>query len=71
MTKVTILVPEISCDTCKNAIEGALRPLPGVLAADVDVPARQVRVSYDEAVVTRAALDAAIQEQGYEVPGGE
>jgi copper chaperone CopZ len=25
MTEVTIVVPEISCDTCKNAIEGALR----------------------------------------------
>jgi copper chaperone CopZ len=24
MTDVTILVPEISCGTCKNAIEGAL-----------------------------------------------
>ena len=48
MTEVTIVVPEISCDTCKNAIEGALRPLPGVRAADADVAARRVRVSYDE-----------------------
>ena len=71
MTDVTIFVPEISCDTCKNAIEGALRPLPGVRAADVDVAARQVRVSYDEAAITRAALDAAIAEQGYEVSGGD
>jgi copper chaperone CopZ len=70
MTDVTIVVPEISCDTCKNAIEGALRPLPGVRAADVDVTARLVRVSYDEAAITRAALIAAIAEQGYEVPDG-
>ncbi|MDA8318865.1 MAG: heavy-metal-associated domain-containing protein [Actinomycetota bacterium] len=71
MTDVTIFVPEISCDTCKNAIEGALRPLPGVCAADVDVAARQVRVSYDEAAITRDALTAAIAEQGYEVPDGD
>jgi copper chaperone CopZ len=71
MTDVKIFVPEISCDTCKNAIEGALRPLPGVRAADVDVAARQVRVSYDESVITRGRLDAAIEEQGYEVPGGD
>jgi copper chaperone len=71
VTDVTIFVPEISCDTCKNAIEGALRPLPGVRAADVDVSARRVRVSYDEAAISRAALDAAIEEQGYEVPGGD
>jgi len=49
---------------------GALRPLPGVRAADVDVAARQVRVSYDESAITRDALTAAIEEQGYEVPGG-
>lgn len=71
MTDVTILVPEISCDTCKNAIEGALRPLAGVHSADVDVAARQVRVSYDEAAITRDGLTAAIAEQGYEVPDGD
>jgi copper chaperone CopZ len=71
MTEVTIVVPDISCDTCKNAIEGPLRPLPGVRAADVEVTARRVRVSYDEAVITRAALDAAIEERGYEVGGGD
>jgi copper chaperone CopZ len=71
VTDAAIFVPEISCDTCKNAIEGALRPLPGVNAADVDVAARQVHVSYDDAVTTRVALEAAIEAQGYEVPGGD
>ena len=71
MTAVTIFVPEISCDTCKNAIEGALRPLAGVDAADVDVAARQVRVSYDGTLTTRAALEAAIEAQGYEVTAGD
>lgn len=28
MTETTIFVPEISCGTCKNAIEGVLRPVP-------------------------------------------
>jgi len=70
VTAVTIFVPAISCDTCKNAIEGALRPLPGVREAQVDVAARQVRVDFDEAAITRDALTAAIEEQGYEVPGG-
>ncbi len=67
MTAVTIFVPEISCDTCKNAIEGALRPLPDVRAAAVDVGARHVRVEFDESAITRDKLTAAIQEQGYEV----
>ena len=69
MTAVTIFVPEISCDTCKTAIEGALRPLEGVRSAQVDVAAREVRVDFDESAITRVALDAAIEEQGYEVAG--
>ena len=68
MTDVTILVPEISCDTCRNAIEGALRPMAGVLAADVDIDARQVRVEFDESAVTREMLAAVIEEHGYTVP---
>jgi copper chaperone CopZ len=69
MTSVTLSVPEISCDTCKIAIEGALRPLAGVREASVDVAARQVRVEFDESVTSWAALADVIQEQGYEVPG--
>jgi copper chaperone CopZ len=68
MTAVMIFVPEISCDTCKNAIEGALRPLTGVREAFVDVGTRQVRVDFDESAITRDALTAAIEEQGYQVP---
>jgi copper chaperone CopZ len=66
MTETTISVPEIHCDACKNAIEGALRPLPGVIAADVDVGARRVRVRYGPP----ASLDSlrqVIEDQGYDV----
>jgi len=68
MTTETISVPEIHCDHCKNAIEGALTPLSGVQQAVVDVPARSVTVSFDEGAVDHAALVQAIEEQGYEVP---
>ena len=30
-------VPDVSCEHCKSAIEGALRPLAGVRSAQVDV----------------------------------
>ena len=40
MTTMTISVPEIHCDHCKQSIEGALAPLPGVASARVDVNAR-------------------------------
>jgi copper chaperone len=67
MTETTILVPEITCDACKNAIEGALRPLPGVTGAEVDVAACTVTVRY-QAPASLELLRQAIEEQCYEVP---
>jgi copper chaperone len=64
----TIRIPEIHCDHCKQSIEGALAPLDGVQQATVDVAAREVTVTYDEAGVGRGQLVAAIEAQGYEVP---
>ena len=64
----TISVPEIHCDHCKSSIEGALRPLDGVVEADVNVRDTSVTVTYDPAMVNRGELVHAIEEQGYEVP---
>lgn len=68
MHQEVISVPEIHCGHCKGAIEGALQPLQGVETATVDIPAATVAVTYDPDTVTRDALVAAIEEQGYEVP---
>jgi copper chaperone len=67
-TTRTICVPEIHCDHCKASIEGSLLPLPGVSAAEVDIPSRSVAVTYDEASVDQATLVRVIEEQGYQVP---
>lgn len=67
--ETTVLsVPEISCGHCKAAIEGALSGVDGVDAAEVDITAKTVRVAHDPARADRAALVAAIEDQGYEVP---
>ncbi len=68
MTTMTVRVPEIHCDHCKHAIEGALTPLAGVRSATVDVPARTVSVVVDESVTDRSRIVAAIEDEGYEVP---
>jgi copper chaperone len=68
MVTETIAVPEIHCDHCKVSIEGALEPIAGVQRATVDIPARAVTVTYDEASVGRDRLVEAIEQQGYEVP---
>ena len=68
MLTETISVPEIHCDHCKTSIEGALASIGGVERAAVDIPARTVTVTYDEAPVPPGDLVEAIEEQGYEVP---
>ncbi|MGH9024364.1 MAG: heavy-metal-associated domain-containing protein, partial [Acidimicrobiia bacterium] len=40
-------VPEMSCDHCKNAIEGSLAQVPGVASVAVDLEALLVTVSGD------------------------
>jgi copper chaperone len=68
MVTETFSVPEIHCDHCKTSIEGALLAIGGVQLATVDIPARTVTVTYDDASVDRGDLVDAIQQQGYEVP---
>ena len=68
MVTETISVPEIHCDHCKTAIEGALASVGGVEGATVDIAARTVTVRYDDASVHHGDLVQAIEQQGYEVP---
>ncbi|BBX95506.1 cation transporter [Mycobacterium lacus] len=67
MSIEVVSVPEISCEACKAAIEGALRPLDGVRSAVVDIPGRRVTVDFDEALIGHDALVATIEDQGYAV----
>jgi copper chaperone len=59
-------VPDISCESCKTAIESALRPVSGVEAVEVDVAGRVVDVVHDPAV-DASGIAAAVEAQGYEV----
>jgi copper chaperone len=65
----TFVVPDVSCGHCKSAIESALQPIDGVSRAAVDVDAKKVDVAFDESVVTRDQVVAAIEGAGYPVAG--
>ena len=63
----TFKVPDVSCDHCKSAIEGALAPLDGVQSAQVDVPAKSVSVTFEPEAIDRAEVIDAIEDAGYPV----
>ena len=68
MSETTITVPEIHCNHCKTSLEGAVGRLSGVAQVNVDVDSATIAVSFDDPA-TLDAIVAAIEEQGYEVPG--
>lgn len=59
-------VPDVSCDHCKNAIEGEVGGLTDVSQVDVDVEAKTVTV---DGTASDEEIHAAIAEAGYEVAG--
>ena len=69
MEHVTFAVPEISCDHCKNTIEGALNQIDGVSRSDVSVDQKTVTVSFDDGATDVEALRVAIENEGYDVAG--
>lgn len=64
MSELRFEVPEISCDHCKQSIQGEVLPLDGVERVSVDLAAKQVTV---EGTPTRDAVVAAIDRAGYRV----
>ena len=67
MSNVTLNVPDISCEHCERAITNALQPVAGVRMVNVDIPAKQVRVDYDEAHVNVEKMKEILQEEDYPV----
>ncbi|MGH2792637.1 MAG: heavy-metal-associated domain-containing protein [Actinomycetota bacterium] len=63
----TFNVPDVSCEHCKHAIEGALNPLEGVASATVDIEGKTVSVAYDENSIKHEAVVSAIEGEGYPV----
>ncbi len=67
MDTITLKTPTISCAHCEAAIKKAVGALPGAGAVRVDLSAKLVTVAYDGKSVTPAVIQAAIEDQGYEV----
>ena len=71
MQTVTLTAPDISCAHCQHTIEHELGSMPGIQAVNVDVPTKQVNVTYDPAQTSEASIVARLDEEGYPVTGQE
>ena len=67
MEKVVLKVSGMSCGHCKNAVEKAVRGLPGVMAAEVDLEAGTLKLEFDAAKTALAQIKEAVDDAGYEV----
>ena len=63
----TLVAPDISCEHCQHAIEGALGELAGVQSVHVDIPAKTVQVSYDPQQVSLEKIEEVLDDTGYTV----
>ena len=62
-----VTASDISCEHCQRAIEGAVGALPGVDRVHVEIPSKQVQVTYNPAEISRGQIEATLDEEGYPV----
>ncbi len=67
MESITLVAPDISCEHCQHAIEGAVGKMEGVKQVKVDIPTKTVQVEYDPKLVTLAKIEAVMDDVGYTV----
>lgn len=67
MATALLNVPDISCEHCETVVTTALMRLPGVRSVGVDIPAKQVRVSYDDSLATIERMQEALRNEEYPV----
>ncbi|PSB57251.1 cation-transporting ATPase PacS, partial [filamentous cyanobacterium CCP1] len=65
MENATLKLRGMSCASCANNIEEAIRSVPGVKACSVNFGAEQAAVTYDPGKTDVAAIQEAVDEAGY------
>lgn len=67
MESTTLVAPDISCEHCQHAIEGAVGKLAGVSTVKVDIPTKTVNLTYDPQKVSLAKIEEVLDDTGYTV----
>jgi P-type Cu+ transporter len=55
----------MTCASCVGRVEKALRQIPGVIEANVNLATERARVRHSAEIVTTAMLEAAVEQAGY------
>jgi copper chaperone CopZ len=67
METVTLTAPDIGCEHCKRTIERELGELAGITSCRVNIPTQRVDVTYDSTRISRDAIVARLDDEGYPV----
>lgn len=67
MASTVLTVPDISCDHCVKSVTNALTPVDGVQDVSVDIPTKQVTVTFDESLVNIEKMQEILAEEDYPV----
>ncbi len=65
--KATLKIQGMTCNHCVMRVTKALKAVPGVQDAQVDLQKGEAAVTYDDAKVTTDKLSFAVVEAGYKV----
>ncbi len=67
MSTSTFKIQGMTCNHCVMRVAKALKAVPGVQDAQVDLKKSEAVVTYDEASVTKEKLSSAVVDAGYKI----
>ena len=67
MAKTTLKIQGMTCNHCVMRVAKALKAVPGVQDAQVDLQKGEASVTFDEAKATQEKMSIAVVEAGYKV----
>ncbi len=65
--KATYAVSGMTCATCVATVEGALKPVPGIISATVNLASEKATVEFVPGVTDFAQMRAAVRDSGYDI----
>lgn len=65
--EIVLSVPDVSCEHCVKAINGAVGALKGVETVATDIPTKSVHVRYDAGQLSLTQIETVLDDVGYTV----